>query len=371
MGLLLIRSGAEQVADHLRGEIMSGRWKETIPGIHQLADELGVNHKTIKTALDLLEIDQLVIPQGPGRRRRIDRANRSASGHSLRICILTGDADAKKRDYILSLFHKLGEAGHHAFFAPGSLEELGMDLRRIIRLVGQVNADAWVISSGTRDILEWFAGQDFPAFALFGRRRGLSIPSIGPDHVSPRIETTRLLARLGHRRIVLLCRKGRRLPVPGAAEQAFLNELEVLGIAPSSYNLPNWEETPEGLQACLESLFRVTAPTALVMDEPPFLVAALQFLGRRNIRVPEDVSLIACDPDSSFDWCFPSIAHVHWDSRPWIRRVLRWATNVASGKKDLRQSLTKASLLEGGTVGPVSRKAMRAPASPARFGGVV
>jgi DNA-binding LacI/PurR family transcriptional regulator len=107
------------------------------------------------------------------------------------------------------------------------------------------------------------------------------------------------------------------------------------------------------------------------MDEPPFLIAALQFLGRRNIRVPEDVSLLASDPDSSFNWCSPTIAHFQWDSRSWIRRVLRWATQVANGKEDLRQSLTKASFLAGGTVGPVSRKAMRAPASPARFGDTV
>jgi hypothetical protein len=55
-GLLRIRSVAEQVADHLRCEMMSGRWKETIPDIHQLADELGVNHKTVKTDLGFVEM---------------------------------------------------------------------------------------------------------------------------------------------------------------------------------------------------------------------------------------------------------------------------------------------------------------------------
>lgn len=365
MSLIRIRTGAEQVADHLRREIMSGRWKETIPGIHQLADELGVNHKTVKAALSLLEIDKLVVSQGPGRRRRIDRTNQSGTPHHLRICILTGDADTKTRDYMLNLHHELGAAGHQVFFAPGSLEELRMDLKRVMRLVNQVDADAWLISSGTRDILEWFATQDFPAFALFGRRGGLSIPSIGPDHVTAIIETTRRLAKLGHRRMVLLCRKGRRLPEPGAVERAFLNELKELGIEPSSYHLPDWEETPEGLHDCLESLFRVTPPTALIMDEPPFLIGALQFLGQRNIQVPQDVSLLAGDPDASFEWCYPSIAHVQWDSRPWIRRVVRWAANVSTGKEDLRQTLTKARFFEGGSVGPVNRRAARQQGKPA------
>jgi hypothetical protein len=38
---LRIRSGAEQVADQLRCEIMSGRWKETIPGIHRVCIKQG------------------------------------------------------------------------------------------------------------------------------------------------------------------------------------------------------------------------------------------------------------------------------------------------------------------------------------------
>lgn len=355
MGLIRIRTGAEQVAEHLSHEIRIGRWKESIPGIHQLADELGVNHKTVKNALTILENEGLVIPQGAGKRRKIDRSGKAMTERQLRICILAADPDTKQRDYMLNLHHELVEAGHHAFFAPGSLEEMRMNLKRVIRLVDQIEADAWLVSAGPRDILEWFAHQDLPAFALFGRRGGLPIASIGPDHLTATTEMTQRLIELGHRRIVLLCRVGRRLPIPGASERVFLDTLKAGGIEPSAYHLPDWEETPEGLHHCLESLFQVTPPTALIMDEPPFLVGALQFLGRHHIRVPEDVSLISNDPDASYEWCHPSVAHVQWDSRPWVRRVVRWAANVSKGKDDRRQSVTKSGFFEGGTVGPVGQ----------------
>jgi hypothetical protein len=36
-----------------------------------------------------------------------------------------------------------------------------------------------------------------------------------------------------------------------------------------------------------------------------------------------------------------------------VRRVVRWADNVARGKEDRRQTLTKMEFIEGGTIGPV------------------
>jgi hypothetical protein len=54
MSLLRIRSGAEQVADHLRGEIMGGRWKETIPGIHQ---SLPMNSKLAENTIVVVTTD--------------------------------------------------------------------------------------------------------------------------------------------------------------------------------------------------------------------------------------------------------------------------------------------------------------------------
>ena len=106
------------------------------------------------------------------------------------------------------------------------------------------------------------------------------------------------------------------------------------------------------MQTLLESLFQITRPTALLFDEPPIFAAGLQFLARKGIRVPEDVSVFCTDSDPTFAWCVPAIAHIRWDLRPVILRILRWAANVSRGRKDLKQTLVATEFVAGGTIGP-------------------
>jgi LacI family transcriptional regulator len=227
-----------------------------------------------------------------------------------------------------------------------------MKVPRVRHLVAGTEADAWVVTAGSGEVLAWFTRQGIPAFALFGRRRGLEIASVGPDKPPAYAAATRALIELGHRRIVLLVRAMRRLPVPGTSERAFLNELEAHGIAAGAYHMPDWEESVQGFHACLESLFRVTPPTAVIADEAPFFFAAQQFLSGLGLRVPKDVSMVCTDADRGFTWCQPSVAHMRWDSRPVLRRIVRWVANVSHGKQDLRQTLTPAQFVAGGTIGP-------------------
>jgi DNA-binding LacI/PurR family transcriptional regulator len=353
MGALRVLTAAEQVGEHLRAELCRGAWGGRMPGGSRLAVELGVGRDTVEAALRLLEQLGMLVPQGAGRRRRIVLPDGKAA-RPLRVAILDIDPQsvALADGYMADLLYRLGEAGHSVFFADKCLQELHMNVGRVARLVRQTGADAWVVGAGSREVLEWFAAQPVPVFALFGRRRGLPIAGVGPDQVSAHVAVTRRLIELGHRRIVMLARRMRRLPVPGAGERAVLDEMAAHGIETCAFNLPDWEETSEGFHKCLKELFRLTPPTAMIIDEAPFLVAALQFLGGRGLQVPGDVSLVCSDGDPAFLWCQPTIAHIRWDSRPVVRRIVRWAANVSRGEKDLRQTLTKAEFFEGGTIGP-------------------
>lgn len=326
-----------------------------MPGKHQLAAELGVNNKTVETALRQLEKTRLLVPQGAGRRRRIDLPGESVEGHPLRVAILLSEPPDRHLEYIVELQHKLIEAGHTTVFPAKTLTELGFDVKRVARLIGHTVADAWVVCGGSREILEWFLGNSLPVFALFGRRRDLLIAGDGPDKLPAVDAATQSLLDLGHRRIVLLLRRLHRLPRPGPAAIVFRAALEKRGIGTSDFNLPDWEESREGFQTCLKALFRVTSPTAMIIDESPLFAAAQQFLARRGIRVPEDVSLISTDPDSTFAWCVPSIAHIRWDSRPVVRRIVRWAANISRGRNDVKQSFVAAEYVPGGTVGPAPK----------------
>jgi DNA-binding LacI/PurR family transcriptional regulator len=345
---------ADQAAEYLRAEILRGRWCGVIPGKHQLAAELGLNNKTVETALRQLEKTGLLLPQGPGKRRLINPGG-GDTPRALRVALFLNESvEDRKAEIYIELQHTLGDAGHTVVHAEKSLTEVRFEVERVARIVQQTGADAWIIFAGSRDVLEWFAAQPVPAFALFGHRIGIRIPAVSPDKPPSVAEATRHLIQLGHSRIVLMCRRIRRLPVPGLSETVFLDTLRTHQCKTGDYNLPDWEETNEGFQACLAALFKVTPPTALIVDEAPYFIAAMQFLLSRGIRVPQDVSLICTDDDPAFTHCSPPVACITWDRRPVLRRILNWVTNVSRGKADLGQTLTPAAFVPGGTIGPVT-----------------
>jgi DNA-binding LacI/PurR family transcriptional regulator len=348
---MTILSPSEQVAEHLRGELLSRRWKGTMPGVPALAAELGVDHKAVASGMRLLEQEGLLISQGLGRPRRIERPKNHAPPE-VRVALLVFNSTGRAGELISELLHLLEQAGHVPFFADKSLQDLGMDARRVARFVRRTEADAWVVVSGSKEVLEWFAKQDTPAFALVGNRAGLPLAGVGPDKTPALGKATRRLIALGHHRISVLCRHQLRLPEPAETLRGFLDEIEAAGITAGPFHLPNWEESGDGFERVLDSLFKITPPTALILDEPYLYYAAYHYLAGRGLRVPQDVSLVCTDGDWGFLWCKPSVAHMRWEHRPVVLRVVRWVNNVARGKDDLRQSLTKAEFVEGGTVGP-------------------
>ncbi len=354
MESITLLSAAEQVAGHLREALLSGELSGTIPGVRPLAAELGVNHKTTEVALNLLQDEGLLVDQGPGRSRKIVLPEDYAPP-AMQVAMLDYDAPSKGSDYMIDLRHQLNTAGHVPFFADKTLEELGMNVGRVARFVKKTRADAWVVCAASRDVLRWFADYEKPAFALFGRRSTLPIAGIGPDHVTAWRLLTRRLITLGHQRIVTLVREHLRVPEPSPAVRAMLEEMQANGLATSSYNLPDWDETREGFHRVLDGLFQVTAPTALILDEPLLFHAAKHHLAHRGIHAPAQVSLVCADPDPTFAWCLPTIAHFNWDYRPLVSRIARWADNVARGREDRRQTLTKIEFVEGGTIGPVAK----------------
>jgi hypothetical protein len=350
---LHLYSQAEQVAAHLRTELLKGRWSGVLPGILSLGKELGVNHNTIAAALQLLEAEGLLVAEGRGRPRRIVLPEAGRTTPELRMGILPyGQAD-KTTDYMIQMSHLLGKAGHSAFFARKTLTELGMKVPRVVRLVEETQADAWVVCAGSMEVLTWFANQPLPAFAMFGRRRELRIAGAGPDKPPAFAAVVRRLVELGHRRIVLVAHQERRLPGPGECERAFLDELKVHGIETSGYHLPDWDDSVEGFHRMLGSLFGLTPPTAIISETMDLHLGTQQFLMHRGIRVPLEVSLVCSEGTMAFDWCRPTLACIRWDSGPLVHRIVRWAENVARAKADLRQTSIKAEFVEGGTIGPV------------------
>ena len=348
---------AEQTAAHLREGLREGRWAGSLPGVTRLAAELDVSPTTVQAALRMLESEGLLGVHGPGRSRTIHLCDSAET--KLRVGILLYNstiAEAPQSALLISLLqHDLKAAGHEVFFAAKSQVALRHNVKHIAALLDENPAHVWIVESGSRPLLEWLSGQAKPCMALFGRTDGWQIARTGPDKVAAYAAATRSLLDLGHRRIVLICRRLRRMPKPGNVEQAFLDDLAAHRIPASDYCMPDWEETPEGLCALLESLFQLTPPTALILDETCFFHAAIAFFARRGIRVPADVSMLATDYDASFTWHHPTVAGMHWKNEPIIRRILRWVEAARKGRADRKTINFPAEFVPGETIGPVRK----------------
>jgi DNA-binding LacI/PurR family transcriptional regulator len=348
--MLKILSIPEQIANYVQDELAKGRWSGELPGRFELAKQLGVGITSMEAALRQLERDRVLASQGCGRMRRIVAPGKAGKTRSLNVKVLLYESTDRGLPDEIELLARLREAGHVADHAPKSMHDLGMRVEKVARFVRKNPADAWVVSSGSREIVEWFSNQSTPAFANYGRFSGLRIAAASARKLPALATALHRMVELGHRNIVMLAREERRKPAPGFFEKSFLTELEALGLQTGPYNLPHWDDHPAGLRICLDSLFQHTPPTALIIGEIQVFQAVQQYLARRGISIPERVSLLCTFPDLTFEWCDPVISHINWASHLVIRRIVGWANNVAKGKADLRQTFTQADFINGGTI---------------------
>jgi DNA-binding LacI/PurR family transcriptional regulator len=273
----------------------------------------------------------------------------------LRIAVLLFDPADAGCAYFVDWNHRLSVAGHVSFFARKTLCELDMDVARLAKMVRDEQADGWAVVAAPAQILEWFVQERIPAFALFGRRQGVDLAGAGPDKLVALRQMVDRLVELGHRRIVMVTHKLRRLPELGLFEREFIHALQARGLQTGPYNLPDWDNNAKDLHRCLEGLFRFSPPTAIIADEVPQYFAVMQFCLSRGLRVPKDVSMVCNDSDSSFGLFDSMPARIVWDPDPVIRHLLRWADALSKGRDMRRQVVTPSKFMDGGSVGPVAQ----------------
>ena len=347
MTFLKILSASEQVAAHIKRGLLRRRWTDEMPGVPALAKELGVNHNTVKAAPEDLEKEGLLENQGAGRRRRIVLPKNSKA-QVLKIAILRYAVCDETYYYAVDYVNKLRAAGHEVTYTKKTLCDLKEDISKISEIVQNTDADAWIVVSGHKKILDWFSKQPLPVFGLFGTMSPFKIAGAGPKTKAVQFEILNRLLELGHRRISLIS----QIPLPN---HQMAEKFVAWGIPPSPFSLPQWQDQPGGLVQALESLFALTPPTALIIDETKFLNATLLFLTRHGIQVPDQVSIVALDPDPDFELYQPGVAHIQWEASRVVQRIVRWADNIAKGLEDTKQLFVKASFVEGQTIGPAPK----------------
>jgi len=346
----------EQTAMHLRERLLAGHWQEELPGVIRLAQEFQVSKNTVRAALRQLEQEGLLAANGQNGRAILTAEKTDCGKRVIRIGLLPRKRLADEVAYVQSLKSELQReleaAGYECVHPRKSQAELGHNVSRIASMVRSMRVDMWVVSAGTEELLQWFAAQPIPVLAFGGRCLNVPIASVGIDVIEPMVEVTRRLIQLGHRRISFLCVDAWRSNQPGSVVQAFTAELSSHGIVPGEFNVPNWTESPEGLRTLLNTLFRLTPPTAIIVQHQLWAVGVLAFLAERGLHVPAQVSLIVQQPDPSHAWHYPPLAHFNWRTDLSVRRVVRWVGAIAEGRMDRESVGYPVEFEPGGTIGP-------------------
>ncbi len=352
------RTLMEQTASHLREGIATGRWRDRLPGVRRLAEELDVSNDTVRAALKLLESDGSLQPRGAGKARHISPARSAHAGRRVvRVALLPAEplqeSSAHTQRTMLRLVSAIEHAGHECSIAAKPLAQIGHRIERLARLVAATTADAWVAYTPSYEVLSWFVQNKLPILALGGHSQTLPVACSRTDISAAMIAAVDALVAHRHRRIVLISPRLWREPSLHPAAQTFLDRMTHHRVPCSSYNLPDWGESAEGLEHLLRVLFQATPPTALLFLKPAHTVAVLSFLAERGLRVPQDVSLVSIVSDPIFGLRRPPIAHFHWPVDPHIRRITRWVRHLALGQTDRGTKIVHAEFIPGGTIGPL------------------
>ncbi len=346
---------SEHTAQHLRDGFAGGRWSGKLPGVSLLAKELGVSRDAVRSALRLLEAEGFICHGGAGKSRHITKPNDVLYKRVLRIGILLSSPlekdNAHSNELVFTIHQAIEAAGHVCFIATKSALYFHRKVERIRRYMKECEADAWILYSARRDVLQMASELPDPIFAL-GHPLGLPMAGSRADLTQPICECVDLLVAKGHRSIVLLCPWKWRQPQPNQSAQVFLDRLGHHGIQVDvRYNLPEWEYTPEGLNARLQALFLTTPPTALIVMEPECLGPVLVFLAGRGLRVPEQVSVVNILPDPMQAFYTPAIAHFRWPIQPHVKRIIQWVNALVRGEVDLRVCTTRPVFVPAESIG--------------------
>ncbi len=351
---------AQQTADHVKEVIDSGLWVDRLPGVVELALHFKVSKHTVRGALGILEADGVLESGGSHQPRRILAPGMEKPLKKLRIGILPStpvhEDCAHFQKLVADIQLDIESSGHIGALVPQTLAKLKYDPGKVLSYLKSHPMDGWIVAGPPRNVMEALSSQSLPVYSIGGNFAGLPIAGSRTTLDAVFHEVVELLVRGGHRRIVVVCPFFWRNPAPGPPAKAFLNALTSHGIAVGKYNLPDWEESPEGLEIMLDSLFRTTPPTALFVVEPAHTSGVLSFLARRKLGIPEDVSVLATLLDPSQEWHRPRLNSLEWREHFHTRGVHRWLEKIAHVGICHDQSLVPASLKPGETLAPVSAK---------------
>ncbi|GMV79572.1 MAG: hypothetical protein AMXMBFR7_07560 [Planctomycetota bacterium] len=324
-GLDAPRALKDQMAALLEREIDAARYPSgVLPSVRVLAERFEVSVLTVVGALELLE-----------RRKRVERVHgkgvfiRDRQGRSRKLGV---------RNFRIGVFgySPSGAAGYYGELWGGlsaaagprvSLTYMNLAAGREVASIRAAQArlaldGAILVGIPDRSVVDSIRRKRFPVVLADHHFQGAEFDCVTLDSAAGSREAVRHLAALGHRRIGLLTSTR---PEYNAERMAgFVDGLREAGLpCETAWVQASHQDFRSGADA-FRAILRIArpAPTAWLTWSETQALGALEVLREAGLRVPPDMSIMACSGATLLDFC-PSLSAVIGDGRVLGAEALR------------------------------------------------
>lgn len=336
-------------------EIKLERWSRWLPGEFELCARLHVSRRTIRAALQQLEVDGVLKCDQGKRRQIIKKQGGNQKPASRRVLLLMPMSLLSLNPFGMFLINHLQEhLAEEGFILethasrvpyrthlPQELENLETSLRPA----------GWVLLQSTETMQRWFSSHNHPCVVIGSRYERVQLPSVDTDYEAICQHAVRRLAARGHRRLALLN------PQPGAAgdeitEHAFLTAAGKMQLPELRAEIVHHDGTRMSVCARLDGLMaRSQPPTALLVSRPGHVLAVLGHLFRRGFRIPEDIAVISRDDDSFLADMVPTVARYSRNPKIFAVNTSKIVLQMVHGTKHFLDHKIMPGFINGETLG--------------------
>jgi GntR family transcriptional regulator of arabinose operon len=342
----------QRISEQLQAQIKNGILTpgDQLPGEMALAKEYGVSRLTVRQALGNLAAENIVTSiQGKGSfvsQRPAVTSPSLKTVHLLSFSVHENhDSDPFFQKLVLELSRALtGQGWSLTLSLLNKYETFGEFVAR--NGIPPTFRNGLILASATagNDDLEILCREKIPYVILPSYEMELPAPVVGTDDSVGIRRCMEFLLKFGHRKIGLLsCQPdfhafnylldGYRDSLE-QAELPFLPEL-VMETTP-------WSEE-EGRNSMAKLLERNVSFTALLIYGDQATVGAVRLLLEKGIRIPEDLSVMACDRYAWLDMLFSfKLAGIEQN----VRHIAATALDFLKQQRDTGKTIAKKILVE-------------------------
>jgi LacI family transcriptional regulator len=354
------RSLVAQTVVFLSDRIESGEWRGWLPSERALCELLQVSRNTLRAALAELKANaRIEAKHGAGNKIIPPAHTPKPRSRSRDVALLMPEPIERLRPmqslWIDDMRALLSERGRrlHVFHGRQYFgERPGPALQK---LVTSSPHGCWILMLAGAAVQHWFRRSAVPCIVAGSTYPGLDLPFRDLDHRAMCRHAAGVLLGLGHRRLALLAPKSARAG-DLESEAGFVEGVRQSRHRDATALVVRHDATGTGLTRAVSRCLKLEpSPTALLVLQPHYYLAAATRLAQRGVRIPQQISLISRDDDPFLSFVEPAPARYVVGPHVMAKHLLRPVLELTEGQAvTQRGGLIMPVFFQGESIGPAA-----------------